>query len=62
MVCLLPWGFLRHVSCRVRGLYGFLFRIVYGDGVIEARDLEDAPVVVAQAVGHQRLLLAIDAD
>src|SRR5215218_5952783 len=47
---------------RVRGLYGLLFRVVYRDGVIEARDLEDAPVVVAQAVGHQRLLLAVDAD
>src|SRR5215211_1913785 len=60
IVGLLP--FVRHLSCRVRGPHGFLFRIVDGDGVIEARDLEDAPVVVAEAVGQQLLLLAVDAD
>ena len=32
------------------------------DGVIEARDLEDAPVVVAQTVGKESLLLAVDTD
>jgi hypothetical protein len=45
--------------CRTDGL---LFRIADRDDVIEARDLEDAPVVVAEAVGQQLLLLAVDTD
>jgi hypothetical protein len=47
---------------RVRGLHGFLFRVAYGDGIVEARDLEYAHVVIAEAVGQELLLLAIDAD
>src|SRR5215210_4942346 len=31
-----------------------------GDGIIQARDLKDAPVVVAEAVGKELLLLAVD--
>jgi hypothetical protein len=62
IVGLLPWGFLRHVSCRVRGPHGFLLGVVGTDGVIEARDLEDALVVIAETVGHQLLLLAVDTD
>src|SRR5918998_2611059 len=63
MVCpSLLWASFDTSLCRVRGPHGLLFRIVDGDGVIEARDLEDAPVVVAEAVGQQLLLFAVDAD
>src|SRR5215204_255774 len=62
IVGLLPWVLLRRVSCRVRGPHGFFLRIVDGDGVVQARDLEDAPVVVAEAVGKELLLLAVDTD
>src|SRR5215204_3509925 len=62
IVGLLPWALVSRLSCRVRGPHGLLFRIVDGDGVIQARDLEDAPVVVAKAVGKELLLLTVDAD
>jgi hypothetical protein len=51
-------GDLRRVRCP----NSLLFRIVDCDGVIQARDLEDAPVVVAQTIGKKSLLLAVDTD
>src|SRR5215212_7126666 len=60
MVCLLFWeAGLLHRVCRP---HGFLLGVVGTDGIIEARDLEDALVVIAEPVGQQLLLLAIDAD
>src|ERR671910_3103330 len=40
----------------------FVFRIEDADSVVQACDLEDVPVVVAEAVGEEPLLLAVDAD
>src|SRR5918995_368611 len=40
----------------------FVFGIEDADSVVQACDLEDVPVVVAEAVGEEPLLLAVDAD
>src|SRR5215211_2776563 len=40
----------------------FLLGIVNADGVVQARDLEDVAVVLAETVGEEPLLLAIDPD
>src|SRR5215216_7788926 len=40
----------------------FLLGIEDADGVVQARDLEDVPVVLAETVGEEPLLLAVDAD
>src|ERR687897_1939357 len=46
----------------VRRLDCLFFGVVDADGVVEARDLEDVPVVLAETVGQEPLLLAVDAD